>query len=249
MKKSFLCSILLILGIFIFADENILSGQGKNTISNNVYKVVFKYQNLLPSNFNKEDILFTVYKNGQKYDEQKIKNVLRNVHGLQQTASYYYWGTCKAIYDKGLILNTVEGYKIYNFETKMFLPLIDKRHTTSWTQKEIMHHSLMLISSNGSIENYSYFDFDPSVGKIVGATIGKTEHRASSPLYNKPISISAPLLYWTISGNGVLVIARNPSDFSRNNVKLYKIFIDEKNEILYAIQNNKFVRYKYSNED
>ena len=121
MKKFFIYTLLLIFGISLFADEPLLDNDKKSSVENGSYKFVFTYTNLLPLNYQKKSILFTVYKNGIKYDTQTIKDVLKNPKGLQRTASYYYWGTCKAIYEKGIILDTVEGYKIYNFEAKKFL--------------------------------------------------------------------------------------------------------------------------------
>lgn len=249
MKKFFTYALLLILGFSLFADEPLLDNEPKYSVEKGSYKVVFTYTNLLPLNYKKENILFTVYKNGKEYDSQAIGDVLKNLRGLQRTASHYYWGTCKAIYEKGIILDTVEGYKIYNFESKKFLALNDKNNAASWTRKDLIHHSLEKITTNGAIENYSYFDYDSNVGQIVAATYGRTERRASSPNYKKPVSISAPLLYWNINGAGLLTIARDSADFTKNNVQIYKIYIDEKSEIVYAIQNNQFVRYKYTNND
>ena len=249
MKKFFIYTLLLIFGISLFADESLLDNDQKFSVENGSYKVVFTYTNLLPLNYQKKNILFTVYKNGIKYDTQTIKDVLKNPKGLQKTASYYYWGTCKAIYEKGIILDTVEGYKIYNFEAKKFLSLTDKSNAVFWTQKDLIHHSLEKITTNGSIENYNYFDYDSNVGHIVAATYGRTERRASSPNYKKPVSISAPLLYWSINNAGLLTIARDSADFTKSNTHIYKIYIDEKFEIAYAIQNNQFVRYKYTNND
>lgn len=245
MKKFLTAALLLLVSLTSFADEPLLDNEPKFSVSNGTYKVVFTYTNLIPVDYNINTVLFTVYKNGSEYDTVAIKEVIRNPRNLQRTVSHYYWGTCKGIYEKGIVLDTIEGYKIYNFEQKKFLALNDRRNAAPWSRKELLHHSLELINTTGSIENYSYFDYDSKVGQIVGATYGRIETRPYSPNYKKAVSLTSPLLYWSVNSEGVLSMAYDSSNMTRNPVMIYKIFIDEKNETLFAIQNNRFVKYKY----
>ena len=70
MKKFFIYTLLLIFGISLFADEPLLDNEKKSSVENGSYKVVFTYTNLLPLNYQKKSILFTVYKNGIKIEEE-----------------------------------------------------------------------------------------------------------------------------------------------------------------------------------
>lgn len=82
------------------------------------YCVTSDYQNLIPLEFNKKSILFSVYKNGKIYDIVTVQKVINNSKNLQCTESHYKWGAISTVSTEGILLNTVEGKKIYNFETK-----------------------------------------------------------------------------------------------------------------------------------
>ena len=82
------------------------------------YCVTSDYQDLIPLEFNKKSILFSVYKNGKIYDNVTVQKVINNSKNLQRTESHYKWGTISSVSTEGILLNTVEGKKIYNFETK-----------------------------------------------------------------------------------------------------------------------------------
>lgn len=82
------------------------------------YCVTSNYLDLIPLKLKKNDILFSVYKNGMIYDNVNLEKVVTNSNKLVKTVSHRHWGTINSVNSQGILLNTVEGKKIYYFETK-----------------------------------------------------------------------------------------------------------------------------------
>lgn len=205
-------------------------------------------ENLLDKNFDKNDTLFKIFKNGKEYDSKKICDVIKNDRNLERTISHYYWGGFYDIYENGLILNTVEGIKIYNFNEKNFLSLVDKRIYVKWTNEEILNSSLSIISSENIIEQYSgfiIFDTKNYVSALLGKIVEKEyKSKDKSIITIKESSVSPVELFWNIDNDGILNICSNES-FKKDNTKIAKIYINKNGNVLYAVKDNKFVQYKY----
>lgn len=203
--------------------------------------------NLLDVNYKKKDILFTVYKNGIKYDEKRICDVIKNFGKLKRTVSHYYWGMLKNFYEKGIVFNTVEGLKIYNYEAQKILPPMDERNFVDWKEEDLLNKSLSLKSEEGVIENYFEFtkaDCFNSVAAVIGKTVvTKKIQNDGTVVKEKESIVTAPELFWRIT-DGVLEICIDEL-FGKNSVKLNKLFVDENN--LYAIKNKKLVIFDYEN--
>ncbi len=203
--------------------------------------------NLLDVNYKKKDILFTVYKNGIKYDEKRICDVIKNFGKLKKTVSHYYWGMLKNFYEKGIVFNTVEGLKIYNYEAQKILPPMDERNFVDWKEEDLLNKSLSLKSEEGVIENYFEFtksDSFNSVAAVIGKTVvSKKIQNDGTVVKEKKSSVIAPELFWRIT-DGVLEICIDEL-YGKNSVKLNKLFVDENN--LYAIKNKKLVIFDYEN--
>ena len=115
-KKLFLIFILSLLNL-LFADEMQLETYKINSPNEN-YCVTSEYMELIPLEFNTKDILFSIYKNGELYDNVNFQKVIKDSKKLIRTVSHNYWGRIKYVNNSGILLDTVEGKKIYDFETK-----------------------------------------------------------------------------------------------------------------------------------
>ena len=188
----------------------------------------------------------------KEYGKIKFSDGIKDTKKLVKTESHYRWGNLYAVYEKGIILDTVEGVKIYNFQKKSFLSLTDKRITTPWTEEELMDSSLELISSDQKIEKYfgfSEFESDNLSGKSVAAylgTITEKEYKTDEGEYwvQKEISVVPPELFWRIDSNGVLEMASDPS-FKNDVIRISKIYYNPRKKKVYAIEDNKFEVFKY----
>ncbi|MBP5452719.1 MAG: hypothetical protein J6Y16_10830 [Treponema sp.] len=216
------------------------------------YCVINNWPDLIPQEYKKNWNLFRIYKNGKEYAKIKFSDVIKDTKKLVKTESHYRWGNLYAVYEKGIILDTVEGVKIYNFQKKSFLSLTDKRITTPWTEEELIDSSLELISSDQKIEKYlgfSEFESDSLSGKSVAAylgTITEKEYKTDEGEYwvQKEISVVPPELFWRIDSNGVLEMASDPS-FKNDVIRISKIYYNPRKKKVYAIEDNKFEVFKY----
>lgn len=216
--------------------------------NNGIYTVKFYFENLLPLNFKSEDKVFTVYKNNKQFSVCKVSDLIENTESLEKTVSNYYWGKIHAIYDKGIILETVEGVKIFNFESKKILSVNDIRNFNAWNEKELINTSLFRINSDYIIENYYGFMKDKSEN-FVSASLGTKFKRyyttqTGEQVSTEKISVIPPELFWKIDENGNLVIA-NDNFFIDNLIIISKLFIDETRKLIYASENGKLVIFKY----
>ena len=128
MKKLFLLSIpvLTLFSLFFFgkcfADEPLPQAQVNHNFvfvtNDGKYRITSDNLELIPRKFKKSDTLFSVYKNGELYENVSFEKVIANKKNLKETASHYFWGTIKAVNDDSILLQTAEGKKIYDFETK-----------------------------------------------------------------------------------------------------------------------------------
>ncbi len=216
------------------------------------YCTVCHHPDLIPQNYKKNWIIFTVYKNGIEYVKIKFSDVIKDTKKLVETVSHFRWGHICGIYEKGMILDTVEGIKIYNFQKKSFLPLSDKRNITAWTEEELLESSLDLISSDGKIERY--FDFSDfgaetiqgkSVAAILGTiTVKEYTTKDGEKVLDKEISVVPPELFWRIDSNGVLELS-DDALFRHNVTRISKLCYSPDKKKVYAVEDNKFVTFKY----
>lgn len=216
------------------------------------YFTVCHYPDLIPQNYKKNWIIFTVYKNGIEYAKIKFSDVIKDTKKLVETVSHFRWGHICGIYEKGMILDTVEGIKIYNFQKKSFLPLSDKRNITAWTEEELLESSLDLISSDGKIERYfdfSDFGAETIQGKSVAATLGTITEKEfmtedGEKIIKREISVVPPELFWRIDASGVLELSSD--DLFRHNVtRISKLCYSPDKKKVYAIEGKEFVVFKY----
>ena len=73
---------------------------------------------LLNLDSDKNTVLFAVYLNGELYDQITLSKIIDNKRSLKRTASHYYYGEIRQLRDDGILLETVEGLKRYDFATK-----------------------------------------------------------------------------------------------------------------------------------
>ncbi|MCR5062483.1 MAG: hypothetical protein K6A89_04300 [Treponema sp.] len=75
------------------------------------YCILDHTQGLVPTDYNAETVLFTVYKNGKLFDTVTLGKVYKNLTyvRLQATVSHYAWGNINHLYDDGILLITNEG--------------------------------------------------------------------------------------------------------------------------------------------
>ena len=119
MKKKLCLIFSLFLFNLLFADEKLLPPETyKRNSPNEKYCVTSDYMELIPLEFNTKDILFSIYKNGKLYDNVNLQKVIKDSKKLERTESHNYWGRIQFVNNSGILLDTVEGKKIYDFETK-----------------------------------------------------------------------------------------------------------------------------------
>lgn len=129
MKKLIYLIFTIFLFNSVFADEPLLSNESEvyncsiSLSDGTKYSVISDYQNLIPIKFKNKDILFSIYKNEELYDNVNLEKVISNYKKLEKTVSHYYWGTINFVSTEGILLNTVEGKKIYNLKTKQIIPV------------------------------------------------------------------------------------------------------------------------------
>ena len=193
--------------------------------------VFYNGMNLLPRDYTKKDILFTVYKNGEKYDQKTIGEVIRNGKKLQKTVSHYYWGDVADVYNRGIILDTVEGIKLYDFCSKSIPQKNKEGFISAWQEEEIAGYRFELISDT-HMESFS-FEKDDNGEHTVRCVYGR--HSGW---------LTAPVAFWHIAADGYIYISQK-SGTSKNAQKIGKIYINHKKELLYALQGNKIVQYTY----
>ena len=115
MKKPLLFLLTTLLFNPLFADEPLLSTQ---TYNYGEYCVTSDNLELIPLDFDETIILFSIFKNGTLYQDVTFSQIIKNKKNLESTVSHYKWGTIIGINTNGILLNTVEGKKIFDFETQ-----------------------------------------------------------------------------------------------------------------------------------
>lgn len=84
------------------------------------YCILDHTQGLVPTDYDADTVLFTVYKNGKLFDTVTLGKVYKNLTyvRLQATVSHYAWGNINHLYDDGILLITNEGEHWYDFGKK-----------------------------------------------------------------------------------------------------------------------------------
>lgn len=195
------------------------------------------YQVLDQKNLNtiKNQNAIAIFRNGKKIKELKVKNILKKVFKGKKKGLEFYWGNIENIFDEGFIINTPEGFKVFNYSRNDFISPDDDSLFTKWKYEELFDYSLRLDSPE-ICEYYNFMkvqDSEPPYDKISFSYVGK---------YNE--GIAAPAEIWDIDENGYLLIGLD-EDFKYVKV-LKKIYIDEKNFVTYLVQNNIILRYRYN---
>ena len=70
---------------------------------------------VVPGNVFNSYILFKVYKNGKEYGEILLSDLVQKKRNLHKTVSHNYWGKIKSFKDTGILFETVEGEKWFDF--------------------------------------------------------------------------------------------------------------------------------------
>lgn len=198
------------------------------------------YQVLDQKNLNtiKNQNAIAIFRNGKKIKELKVKDILKKVFKGKKNGLEFYWGNIENIFDEGFIINTPEGFKVFNYSRNDFISPDDDSLFTKWKYEELFDYSLRLDSSE-ICEYYNFMkvqDSEPPYDKISFSYVGK---------YNE--GIAAPAEIWDIDENGYLLIGLD-EDFKYVKV-LKKIYIDKKNFVAYLVQNNIILRYRYNIRD
>ena len=85
---------------------------------NGEFCVLDDWGGLIPLDYDAEYVLYVVFKNGTEYAKIKLFDVISDEKNLRRTASHYYWGNIESFENDGVLLNTVEGKKWYDFKTR-----------------------------------------------------------------------------------------------------------------------------------
>jgi hypothetical protein len=85
---------------------------------NGEFCVLDDWGGLIPLDYDAEYVLYVVFKNGTEYAKIKLFDVISDKKNLRRTASHYYWGNIESFENDGIVLNTVEGKKWYDFNTR-----------------------------------------------------------------------------------------------------------------------------------
>ena len=87
-------------------------------ISNNGEFCVLDFHGeLVPTNVYKNYVLFKVYKNGKEHGRILLSDLVYKKRNLQKTVSHNYWGKIKSFEDNGILFETVEGEKWFDFSS------------------------------------------------------------------------------------------------------------------------------------
>ena len=87
-------------------------------ISNNGEFCVLDFHGeLVPTNVYKNYVLFKVYKNGKEHGKILLSDLVQKKRNLQKTVSHNYWGKIKLFEDNGILFETVEGEKRFDFSS------------------------------------------------------------------------------------------------------------------------------------
>lgn len=239
MKRNIFALLFLLCTCILSADEPVIgTGQIFSVQSgNDVFRIeCADSAGLIPLDY-KNPVLFTVFCNDRKYDEVFINDVISRKRNLEKSVSHFYWGKISAVYEKGVILETVEGVKIYGFKQKKTFSKADSELALHWSAEEIIFHSLV----HSSEQKKECFTFDGMDGNqfekypLVACTY---------IVFYKEASAVAPLEYWMIDGDGALRIhPENPSDTKAR--KLEKIHVDPVSKKAYVIESGRIKLYEY----
>ena len=85
---------------------------------NGEFCVLDDWGGLIPLNYDMEYVLFVVYKNGVEYTKIRLFDVIRDEQNLERTVSHYHWGNIKSFENDGILLDTVEGKKWFDFNKR-----------------------------------------------------------------------------------------------------------------------------------
>ena len=102
-------------------------GQYAYLSENGEFCVLDDWGGLIPLDYDEEYVLFVVFKNGAEYAKIKLFDVIRDGKNLQCTVSHYRWGYIKSFGNDGILLNTVEGNKWYDFKTREVTGGVDEQ--------------------------------------------------------------------------------------------------------------------------
>ena len=85
-----------------------------------VFCILDETKGLVPTDYNADTILFKVYKNGKLFDTLTVGRVYEKLIliTMNETASHYKWGQIENLYGDGILLQTNEGKRWYDFGTK-----------------------------------------------------------------------------------------------------------------------------------
>lgn len=85
-----------------------------------VFCILDHTEGLVPTDYNKDTVLFKVYKNGKLFDTLTVGKVYEKPIKLKlhKTASHYKWGYIQRFYEEGILLVTNEGERWYDFGKK-----------------------------------------------------------------------------------------------------------------------------------
>lgn len=104
----------------IFADEPMFEPNAY-TSPNGEFCVLDNSGGLVPVDFDKDFVLFTVLKNGEAFAKITVGDVFSDTKQVvlrQRTASHYRWGRLESLENDGIRLLTTVGEKWYDFKTK-----------------------------------------------------------------------------------------------------------------------------------
>ncbi|MBP5176510.1 MAG: hypothetical protein ILP07_11460 [Treponema sp.] len=91
-------------------------------VSNNgEFCILDDWGGLVHPDFGTDYVLFMVYRNGEEYAKILLSDVISETRNLKRTVSHFYWGGIESLEDDGILLDTVEGKKWYDFATKKVL--------------------------------------------------------------------------------------------------------------------------------
>lgn len=252
MKRNIFALLFLLCVRILSADEPLIESGGtcfSVQSGNDVFRIECADSGgLIPLDY-KNPVLFTVFFNDRKYDEVLLDDVITRKRNLVKSVSHFFWGKIPAVYEKGIILETVEGVKIYGFKRKKIFSKPDSELAVHWSEEEIVFHSLIHTSE----QKKECFTFDGMDGNqfekypLVACTyINYFRKRVySSPeCFYEEASAVAPLEYWTIDEGGALRIhPENPS--GSNARKLEKILADPVSKKAYVIESGNIKIYEY----
>ncbi len=252
MKKNIFALLFLLCTFFLAADEPLIEAE-VNFFSvqsgNDVYRIeCTDSAGLLPLKY-KNPVLFIVFCNGRKYDEVSLNDVISGKRNLVKTVSHFYWGKIAAVYEKGIILETVEGVKIFGFKQKKIFSKPDPGLVVPWNDDELVFHSL-IHSSEQKKECFTFEGMDDNqFGEypLVACTyINYFRKRGygNPECFYEEASAVAPIEYWMIDGNGALRIhPENPSGGKAR--KLEKIHADLVSKKTYIFESGNIKIYEY----